>query len=801
MNRFAQRGAAAFLCAVIVLSLLLDGLILRAAATAADDQEASLLGELSASYESRGSADEVATVYGDLGGTSYGLYMFASNAGTPKRFFEWLQKSDNLVYRSFGDKLYNAYYTGNPGCGPLFSAAWKACAKDNYDAFAQSQRDYAYEAFYCSALNALKDAARCPAFDMANYSIALRNVLWSRAIQHGSTSAANIFARAFNKLGGFVNQPESELIRAVYAESGDVVSQSDVNFALDYTMSGTTAEKYGIAGKALRYYSGNSSDIQVGVYVRLWVNEPAQAQAMLAQYGYTDAPLGEGLYTLSSPDNEKLFIGSSLALDTAAMQLRLTYYASGYYTVSNEAGTLRLTAANGTVAMTAPTAGNEQFWALERYNSGFALKNRATGRYLTLSSSAAGGRLTVGESMRQWQFTPGNAGWTLTGANYPSAANRLVEGSSGYYLRGTLHSTHTIKTVKSRILNSSGSVLYTASKSPESTYFDLSALDDATPFSRLAAGNYIFSVTADDSSGSHYELTSPFTVQSAGSSRVTYTLDPSGGTCSPTTLTYEPGQTLSGLPMPTRSGYAFAGWFDANGNQVSAASTAYAQDTKLTAHWNRLYTYTFYNYDGRTVLASGALTKGETITAPKNPEREADSRFYYTFSGWSGYTAGMTMGEKDVTFTAQYQSHDMSSVTEMTATGSYRLSGGYLRKIAAGTTAAQITASLAPSAYITVKDQSGKTVSGKIATGMTVSLTVEGNTVQQVTTVVTGDVNGDGQITMADMLQIRAHLLHRSTMSGAYLQAADANGDGTASMADMLQVRAHLLGRSSVSPN
>ena len=119
-----------------------------------------------------------------------------------------------------------------------------------------------------------------------------------------------------------------------------------------------------------------------------------------------------------------------------------------------------------------------------------------------------------------------------------TVVNKLVEGSSGYYLRGTLRSTYDISSVKSQILSSSGSVLYSAGASPNAKTFDLSELDNSTPFSRLSAGNYTFRITADDASGSHYELTSPFAVVSS-TTAVTYTLDPSGGTCSPTTLTYK----------------------------------------------------------------------------------------------------------------------------------------------------------------------------------------------------------------------------------------------------------------------
>ena len=69
---------------------------------------------------------------------------------------------------------------------------------------------------------------------MDNYSIALRNVFWSRAVQHGVGAASGfsssdgrggatgVIMRAFDALGGFANQPEAQLIEAIYNESGAV---------------------------------------------------------------------------------------------------------------------------------------------------------------------------------------------------------------------------------------------------------------------------------------------------------------------------------------------------------------------------------------------------------------------------------------------------------------------------------------------------------------------------------------------------------------------------------------------------
>ncbi|MBO4854509.1 MAG: InlB B-repeat-containing protein [Oscillospiraceae bacterium] len=794
MEYTRRRSLSVLLCLVMVLTLLPAGLIRSASATAADDLEPSLLGSLSIKYESQGNPESVGRVAGDPGGASYGLYMFSSVSGVPQAFFKWLQASDNAVYQSFGDTLDLAYNTGTPGCGPLFDNAWKQCAAENREAFTQAQHDYARERFYLPLINKLHE--KLPAFDVNNYSIALRSVLMSRAIQHGASDGAGLVADAFKNLpGGFANQPESELIRAIYTYNARLDSSGKYPL-----MSGATAEKYGVSGKTLYCFRGCSGDVQLGVYMRLMLNEPADAQTMLVQYGYGDAPLGEGLYSIAAPANENLRIDSDLKLSDTRHQFRLTYFASGYYTLDSEDGKTRLSGkSDGSVAMTAPSADNSQLWQFCRYNSGFALKNRATGRYLTASSLSAGGKLTTGETMVQWQFAPGNAGWTLIGAVYPTAANGLVEGSSSFPFKGTLRSTNAISAVRAAILNASGTTLYEATATPNTTSYNLAKMDSQMAFSKLKPGSYTLLITADDTSGDHYEQRSEFRVASKVAT-VTYTFDPNGGSCSPTSLNAVPGVGLAGLPTPTRSGYAFAGWFDENGVQVSNGSAAYARNTKLTAHWEQQYTYTFYDYDGKTVLASGTLVKGQTIPAPNTPGRAASSTTYYTFRGWSGYTSGMTMGTANLTFTAQYDEHAVIS-TEISVSGGYKLSGGYLRSIPAGTSAQTLLSALSPASYVTLRDKNGNAVSGKVGTGMTAVLSAGGATVQTVTIVLTGDTNGDGATDVTDMMQINAHLLGRTVLSGAAAQAADINGDGVIDVTDFAQSLAVTLKRRTIQPN
>ena len=132
----------------------------------------------------------------------------------------------------------------------------------------------------------------------------------------------------------------------------------------------------------------------------------------------------------------------------------------------------------------------------------------------------------------------------------------------------------------------------------------------------------------------------------------------------------------------------------------------------------------------------------------------------------------------------------------------YTVSGGYIRKITAGTTVADLIASINEKPNIKVfkgnQEVAGNTTVG---TGMIVKL-MDGNTVlATATVVVTGDINGDGKINITDMLAVKAHLLKKNTLTGAAAQAADTNNNGEITVTDFLQIKASILGKSTINPN
>lgn len=378
-----KRGMALILAAVMAVSCATT-ILLAASKNWANPE----LGSLSQYYETGTNADPgaVSNVNGDPGGVSYGLYMFSSNAGTLDGFRSWLsnQKSNN-VYLNFSAELDRAYGTNSSGgsqagYGPNFRATWAAIGHgSNSREFGQAQTQYWLEMRYTPLIKKLE--AKYRSLDLGNYSIALKNVLWSRSVQHGVDGAYNVVTRAIdNRLGGFKNQSETDLITAIYAEC----SKLDNKYK---DMQTQQADRYGVKNRSMAYYSAASGDVQSSVYSRLHINEPADALVM--RYQNTASHL-EGKYTLCYNSDGRTFsysVGSTdLVAEEKASQLILTYYNSDKYTMATTDGK-RLAVVDGALMLQNAAADSRQFWTLTGSNNGYILCNVGTGNYLTITVS------------------------------------------------------------------------------------------------------------------------------------------------------------------------------------------------------------------------------------------------------------------------------------------------------------------------------------------------------------------------------------------------------------------------------
>lgn len=99
---------------------------------------------------------------------------------------------------------------------------------------------------------------------------------------------------------------------------------------------------------------------------------------------------------------------------------------------------------------------------------------------------------------------------------------------------------------------------------------------------------------------------------------------------------------------------------------------------------------------------------------------------------------------------------------------------------------------------VVVKKADGTQItSGIVATGMQMTITTNGSTVNY-TIVIRGDISGDGRLSAIDYVMVRNYLDGARALSGAYLKSADTNSDGKASALDYVILRNHLDNKSTI---
>lgn len=91
---------------------------------------------------------------------------------------------------------------------------------------------------------------------------------------------------------------------------------------------------------------------------------------------------------------------------------------------------------------------------------------------------------------------------------------------------------------------------------------------------------------------------------------------------------------------------------------------------------------------------------------------------------------------------------------------------------------------------VTVKNSSGESVNGKLATGYKVNDTY--------TISVLGDVNGDGEVTPSDYMRVKNHIMNKSKIDGAALNSADVNKDGNITPSDYMNIKNYIMNKNKI---
>ena len=190
--------------------------------------------------------------------------------------------------------------------------------------------------------------------------------------------------------------------------------------------------------------------------------------------------------------------------------------------------------------------------------------------------------------------------------------------------------------------------------------------------------------------------------------KVSYTItyDTNGGNAiDPVSYNIESTVTL---PLPTRTGYTFAGWNvekttgNWSGTNLSGNVSAKYGNVTLKAQWTAIpYAIVFYNWDG-SVLKQADVDFDSMPVPPADPTKPADNGYTYNFSGWdptvsvvtgaANYTAQFTpelipytitldAGEGSVSTTTINYNYESTSVTlpDATKTG-YTFNGWKIKE-------------------------------------------------------------------------------------------------------------------------
>lgn len=167
------------------------------------------IGKLSARFESGG--DGIAAIgYDSTGGTSYGKYQIASKVGSMKSFLEFLDKEAPDISK----RLRKAGPANTGSRRGAMPNEWRAIAKEQPERFERLQEAFIHESHYKPALAAIDKST---GIDASSVSPAMREVIWSTAVQHGPAGAARIFARADDISGKPTDASyERKLISNVY---------------------------------------------------------------------------------------------------------------------------------------------------------------------------------------------------------------------------------------------------------------------------------------------------------------------------------------------------------------------------------------------------------------------------------------------------------------------------------------------------------------------------------------------------------------------------------------------------------
>ena len=85
-----------------------------------------------------------------------------------------------------------------------------------------------------------------------------------------------------------------------------------------------------------------------------------------------------------------------------------------------------------------------------------------------------------------------------------------------------------------------------------------------------------------------------------------------------------------------------------------------------------------------------------------------------------------------------------------------------------------------------------------VGTGYIIKLEINGVVYDSKTLIIKGDINGDGDVGVPDIIKLRLHILETTTLNDTESKAADVNNDNDVGVSDLIMIRSHILGNSNL---
>ena len=297
-------------------------------------------------------------------------------------------------------------------------------------------------------------------------------------------------------------------------------------------------------------------------------------------------------------------------------------------------------------------AGGAPVTELTRFTGNATIYAQWTLVTYTITFNANGGTVsptsgTTGEGGRLASLpTPTRNGYTFNGWFTAATGGAAVTESREYSANAAIYAQWTLNTYTIAFDANGGTVSPTSSTTGEGG--KLTSLPTPTRTGYNFSGWYTTStggtqVTTSTAFSAGVTIYAQWTLNA-----YTITFNANGGTVSPASGTTGEGGKLTSLPTPTRTGYAFNGWYTAStgGTQITTG-TAFSAITTIYAQWMPAYTITFDANGGTVSPASGKTGEGGKLTSLPTPTING-----YAFNGWFTATTGGTAVTTSTVFTA-----------------------------------------------------------------------------------------------------------------------------------------------------